>query len=591
MNSILIDNIENTFNDNNSFILPMNIYDILTQKFDFNSNTIFKSKKNCEIISNFIVNKYIITEYYPPTVFKVVSISFDRNPMNTTIKKNGVNYLLNKYFDKFHNVQLKYKNQPILICDQLNYIKTVKEDKENHPFIQKKKKDIFFLPCECCHLIKEDNYLELLQNNNTPKNINAKLDKTDIEEEEEDDIISYQDVNIFNYVGKVVEIEQDKNSLIYINQILDDEENWLSFNQNKQKQYQSKLLNNKWILLFPSDYKSKAKTLEQNLINTGKRFGVNVESPKELKYNITKDNNNNNVLQAMKEFFKSNSPILFTMILILLDPQSKNEYEKLKQYCLEEAGIISQFILVEKMTSLNINFFNSILLQMISKSGSELFRIDFSHAISNEFFFSICGLYYLLNNNGTLTLCLISSYNEYFNNYHLNSITVKNEINQIQKGLEFLFEDAMNNFNIIRNNNPLNFLVYLNNEKQGGENFLTFSIIILHLRLILSPGRGIKGYCIISPFWNKDKGLYFFQINKPKSKSIIYFIYANNTKIETAQLKDITLKLSYYYWNNYNVIPFPSCLKYAEIGLKMMKKFNININNVKQRLLNEPFYL
>ena len=36
MNSILIDNIENTFNDNNSFILPMNIYDILTQKFDFN---------------------------------------------------------------------------------------------------------------------------------------------------------------------------------------------------------------------------------------------------------------------------------------------------------------------------------------------------------------------------------------------------------------------------------------------------------------------------------------------------------------------------------------------------------------------------
>ena len=144
MNSILIDNIENTFNDNNSFILPMNIYDILTQKFDFNSNTIFKSKKNCEIISNFIVNKYIITEYYPPTVFKVVSISFDRNPMNTTIKKNGVNYLLNKYFDKFHNVQLKYKNQPILICDQLNYIKTVKEDKENHPFIQKKKERYFF---------------------------------------------------------------------------------------------------------------------------------------------------------------------------------------------------------------------------------------------------------------------------------------------------------------------------------------------------------------------------------------------------------------------------------------------------------------
>ena len=35
------------------------------------------------------------------------------------------------------------------------------------------------------------------------------------------------------------------------------------------------------------------------------------------------------------------------------------------------------------------------------------------------------------------------------------------------------------------------------------------------------------------------------------------------------------------------MIPFPSCLKYAEIGLKMMKKFNININNVKQRLLNE----
>lgn len=591
MNSILTDNIENSLNDINSFILPMNIYEILTKNFEYNATSFFKSKKNCQSISNFIVNKYIITEYYPPTIFKVASISFDRNPMNTTIKINGVNYLLNKYFDKFHGVQLKYKNQPILICDQLNYIKNIQEDKENHPFIKKKKKDIFFLPCECCHLIKEDNYLELLQNNNTPKNISTKIDKIDVEEEEDEDIISYQDVNIFNYVGKVVEIEQDENSLIYINQKIDDEENWLSFNQNQQRQYQSKLLNNKWILLFPLEYKSKAKALEQNLINTGKRFGVNVETPKELIYRKTKDNNN--VLQAMKDFFQFNSPILFRMILILLDPQSKNDYEKLKQYSLEEVGIISQFILVEKMTSLNINFFNSILLQMITKSGSELFRIDFTKEISYELFFSICGLYFLQNNNGTITLCLISSYNEYFNNYHLNLITVKNDISQIKKGLQFLLEDAINNFNIIRNDNPKNFLVYLSTEKHGGENFITFSIVVSQLKIILSTWEGIVGYCIMSPFpiFNCQEGLYFFQINKPKSKSIIYFIYENNTKIETVQLKDITLKLSYYYWNNYNVIPFPSCLKYAEIGIKMMKKYNININNVKQRLLNEPFYL
>ena len=164
MNSVIKENTEELKNIEKSFFLNKNIYQILIEQFEYNSDTFAKTQKNFTAISKFLVNKFIITEYQPPTIYKVTSISFDRTPLNTTIKINGVNYLLSKYYEKFHLISIKNKNQPILICDQFN-LKQHTNTKDNKIFIKNKKREVHFLPCEFCYLINEANYLELLQNN------------------------------------------------------------------------------------------------------------------------------------------------------------------------------------------------------------------------------------------------------------------------------------------------------------------------------------------------------------------------------------------------------------------------------------------
>ena len=588
MNSVIKENTEELKNIEKSFFLNKNIYQILIEQFEYNSDTFAKTQKNFTAISKFLVNKFIITDYQPPTIYKVTSISFDRTPLNTTIKINGVNYLLSKYYEKFHLISIKNKNQPILICDQFN-LKQHTNTKDNKIFIKNKKREVHFLPCEFCYLINEANYLELLQNN---------ISEAEKEYDDEDNyfIYEYDDINIFNLIGKVIDINQVENNIIDVVAKEDIDGNTICFNKNKHKLYQSTLLKNKWIVIYPKSLVGKAKKLQNNIIGTAKRFGINVEAPTELTfidYINGSNKENGNILFSLKKFFIENSPLLYNLVLVIADSNSKELYAELKKECLEEIGIISQFILVEKMNTSNVNYYNSILLQMISKTGSELFRIDIENELKGINNISVCGLYFINEKNNEITLSLTSSYNEYYNKYHMNSITVTNDIQNIRNGIDVLFADSITNYKILNGSAPEVFLIYLNNEKKFSNSSLTISIILSELKFYFDNNSNKYSYAIISPILSSNckEGIYIFSIIKPKSKPLYYFVYENRTEIAYSQFKSITLKLTYYYWNNYNLIPTPCCLKYAEISLKMLKKYNIEINKVKPRLLNEPFYL
>ena len=399
MNSVIKENTEELKNIEKSFFLNKNIYQILIEQFEYNSDTFAKTQKNFTAISKFLVNKFIITDYQPPTIYKVTSISFDRTPLNTTIKINGVNYLLSKYYEKFHLISIKNKNQPILICDQFN-LKQHTNTKDNKIFIKNKKREVHFLPCEFCYLINEANYLELLQNN---------ISEAEKEYDDEDNffIYEYDDINIFNLIGKLIEINQVENNIIDVVAKEDIDGNTICFNKNQHKLYQSKLLKNKWIVIYPKSLVGKAKKLQNNIIGTAKRFGINVEAPTELTfidYINGSNKENGNILFSLKKFFIENSPLLYNLVLVIADSNSKELYAEIKKECLEEIGIISQFILVEKMNTSNVNYYNSILLQMISKTGSELFRIDIENELKGINNISVCGLYFINEKNNEITL-------------------------------------------------------------------------------------------------------------------------------------------------------------------------------------------
>ena len=78
----------------------------------------------------------------------------------------------------------------------------------------------------------------------------------------------------------------------------------------------------------------KAKKLQNNIIGTAKRFGINVEAPTELTfidYINGSNKENGNILFSLKKFFIENSPLLYNLVLVIADSNSKELYAEIKK--------------------------------------------------------------------------------------------------------------------------------------------------------------------------------------------------------------------------------------------------------------------
>ena len=567
-------------------------------------------------ISEEILNGYILVNYFKkPKFFKIINISFEMTPKNSTIKIPDKlpnlykSKILEKVLKENYKVNLTDINQPILFCEKISFVKpnqilSKKKKQENN------NKQLYLIVPETAYLMTNEE-IEMEEKKMEENKIND-IHNTLLNEEKDFKFFdknnnklflnNNQKENLLNHYGNLLDFKfNDKNKFP---EIIEIDKIYKFHEENVIQTFNTNLKKNKWIFFYPIIIKTKAKLILNNIFQIAKKENFNIEPPEELISGILGEetkSNDNDMLETLENYLKINSNQIYKYsIIIIIIPEKSDIYDKLKKLTLEN-GLISQMISLQKPKIFNEKYFKSIFYQIIKKSGNELYKINFNEIPEDTM---ICGIYINLNNNKLYITTMNSinkSYNQFYLNYNINNGEFKNIENYIKELIEYLINDYFsrndrklkNNIiyvssllNKINNNSQMNL-----NEMEKKLNIL-IGFILNEIKYQFENVNNIK-ICLISPIYiDCYKEILIndvFNIIKGKNRKKNYFIYYNSIKeINKENLEKITYKLSLYFWNDVNFLQ-PNCLYYAITATKLLQK--LDIKDVKDRLKSQSFYI
>ena len=604
------EDIENQSNN----LSPNNVYNDIKLKFNY-----FSKKKNSVLkkeISNYLIGKYIFTSYSKIIqVYQIIGLSFDKNPVNTvlTFNKEGnekVSFSIKKYFEGEHNIIIKDDTQPLLLCKKINHrvnssSSNNRRKKRNGPLINE---ETFLIPLELSYIIHIEKLAEKINKirndeylNEEEKEINN--DKLINNNDEENYELYYNDDDLLNnsifeerrnlleYLGKKIEIKNNQNKISII-----DHGNYALIRNNL---IQTNLCKEKWIVFYPMVYRNYGKLFIKDIISYSKILGINIEEPYELiSGELGKETKSisNDMIETFRNFFQKNSPLKYSIIVILCDDNC-SFYEQLKEISINEIGIISQFISVKKSHYKHQCYYNSIIRQILMKVNTPLFKIDFSYFCQKNTNLMICGLN-IINKGKKFIISLLSSFDNDFINYYFNYIEIDFNITQIGNELKSLFKKAFDYFNNYNDENIKNLLIYASfsdlNKSSKNQNYsndldLVFEICLNYLPKIFN---GEIKFALISPQifnYEYESNISHFTIIKYNNKFMIYFVYRNDLNFSIDDLSNLTFALTFYYWTGDINMLLPNCLHNSMIVGKLLQK--ISMEKIPKQMKSKPFYI
>ena len=594
------------------------LYQILKDDFELLEyyKTNFTNQRRIKTkISEEILNGYILVNYFKkPKFFKIINISFEMTPKNSTIKIPDKlpnlykSKILEKVLKENYKVNLTDINQPILFCEKISFVKpnqilSKKKKQENN------NKQLYLIVPETAYLMtneeieKEEKKFEENKINDIHNTlINEEKDFKFFDKNHNKFLINNnQKENLLNHYGKLLDFKfNDKNKFP---EVVEVDKIYKFHGENVIQTFNTNLKKNKWIFFYPIIIKTKAKLILNNIFQIAKKENFNIEPPEELISGTLGEetkSNDNDMLETLENYLKNNNNQIYKFsIIIIIIPEKSDIYDKLKTLTLEN-GLISQMISLQKPKIFNEKYFKSIFYQIIKKSGNELYKINFNEIPEDTM---ICGIYINLNNNKLYITTMNSinkSYNQFYLNYNINNGDFKNIENYIKDLIEYLINDYFSrNDKKLKNNiiyvsslnNKINNSQMNLNEMEKKLNVL-IGFILNEIKFQFENVNNIK-VCLVSPIYiDCYKEILvndFFNIIKGKNRNKFYFIYYNSIKeINKEILEKITYKLSLYFWNDVNFLQ-PNCLYYAITATKLLQK--LDIKDVKDRLKSQSFYI
>ena len=304
------------------------------------------------------------------------------------------------------------------------------------------------------------------------------------------------------------------------------------------------------------------------------------------------------MIETFKNFFKENSPLKYSIIVILYDDNC-SFYEKLKEITINEIGIISQFISVKKSNYNQQSYYNSIIRQILMKVNTPIFKIDFNYFCQKNSNLMICGLN-IINKGNKFIISLLSSFDNDYINYYFNYIEIDFNITQIGNELKSLFQKAFDYFNKYNDENIQNLVIYASssdlskytkNQNSSNDLDLVFEICLNYLPKIFN---GEIKFSLISPqifhYENEsNNNISNFTIIKFNNKFMIYFIYQNDLNFSIDDLYNLTFTLTFYYWTGDINMLLPNCLHNSIIVGKLLQK--ISMEKIPKQMKSKPFYI
>ena len=594
----------NKKNDNTSnSVIDNSVYKEIDLKFNY-----FKEKKTPKLkktISDYLKEKYIFTSYSKiPKIYKILEISFDKNPNNTdlylTIQNEKKSISIKKFYEEKYNIILKNLNQPLLSCKKIKHRINKSNGRKKERKGELINEVMYYIPLELSYIVNIDKLSDKINQIIEEKELKKDKDEINKNEDENSELYDYdinddyyieEKINFHHYFGKVIDIKNENNNLIIINKedISLKKNNLIQTNLNKEK----------WIVFYPIIHKNLGKAFIKKIILYSKRLGINVENPIELTCGeMGKETNSHSedMINTIINFFQKNPPFKYSIIAILYD-ENNEIYEKLKELFINEVGIISQFICIKKNNMNEQGYYNSIIIQMLMKIGMPIFRIDFTYFNQKNSNLMISGLN-ITNKGKQFIITLLSTYNNYFADFYFDYVETDFNIPKIGEEIQLLFQNALNNYNKNNHEDVENIIIYAstsnlyNSDKckyNSNDLDLTLEICLNYLPKIFNDN--IK-FCLISPnsvnFQNTEKNS-LFVLSKFNDKFMNYLIYQNDLNYSIEDLYYLTFKLTFYNWNNNLNLLFPNCLYYSFIVGKLLQK--ISMKKIKNWMKLKPFYI
>lgn len=354
----------------------------LLQTFPADVNRITSTEK--QTINDWFFNKTIET-IHSNQRFKIQEVSFDRNPSNTSIKKEGSSISLIQFYKQCYNLDLD-PSSPLL------KVKSKNKNGRNSQFI----------PPELCRIVGLSD--EMIQDSCLIKNI-TRLTKLN-----PDDRINWINditklMNETKPILKVRLVDGERKEVPQKSSFQIKEEYGLditpfsekdtiygqvmkspSFEGGEGKEIRnisrtfnvSEAAEIRSICLFAKRDENDARYLQDLIKNAAPGYGFNITKNDYKSINSYKIED---WTHLMEKAIKHNK---YNLVIILVDDTNQNLYEQLKLYAQEQKGIITQFIKNRSYKKNGMSVVSNILIQMNSKIGGVSYKVKMSPEIMNK---------------------------------------------------------------------------------------------------------------------------------------------------------------------------------------------------------------
>ena len=334
-------------------------------------------KKNHEKIRNYLKDRSFKVSYAKKN-YVIYDISFDRNPTNTDFKNDdGKTINLIKYYNEAHKIEIKDKNQPLILVKKFDS--------------QKNEKILYFIP-ELCYLAglddfakKDSSFMKKLADytklspNDRVKKTNEFLDllKDDTKYKEHPDQLSAKEKSeIYGIEVNAVD-KMFKASYMNETKVVARWDKVLTQNTKNFEVIEKKNMWN-WVCFYEKMNYNDADYLNNTLNYQASNYGLSIGAPKwEEMYD---DSPARYWIQAAEKFFGQDKS-QYSFAIFFIGRNDDYLYKQLKTHSLCTNGYISQVVKVNSFYKNPVGVCSKILLQINSKLGGVSYKINMNNNI------------------------------------------------------------------------------------------------------------------------------------------------------------------------------------------------------------------
>ena len=422
-----------------------------------------------EAAAQYLIGQVVLTRYNNKT-YHVDDVAWNLNPTSKFKKSTGEEISYVDYYMKNYNLKINDEKQPLLLN------KAKKKFKGGQRGGEREEEIIYLVPELCCMTgfteeVKSNFTImrDISQHTIVPPAsrrasllsfINTLTTHPEISEELKKWNISFRP-EMLKLAGRVMNPEK----IVFKNKTVPYDPRQADWGRDlKQVDLLDAIPLRDWVIVYSERTRPAPEKFIQAMNQAGRPLGIQVAPPKEVPL---KNDRPSDFVEAIRDAYKAGSTQL---VVIILPDNRKERYDAVKKYCVADAGIVSQCVLVKTINNEKImmSAVTKIILQINVKLGGQLWGVEIP--MKKAMVIGI-DVYHDSLQKGTSVAGFIASTNDSMTKYFSRCLFQRSG-QEIVDGLKVLFPDALRKYHELNQTLPDRIIVFRDGVGEGQVNFV-----------------------------------------------------------------------------------------------------------------------